>query len=121
MAETIHNDVVAAKSEAFRYKKRAKRLRKKVSELHLQRKKSDAIYLDMCRQNDFLRTQLATHRWIPVGERLPKESGRYRVTDGRLEWHTHYKVEEFNPDGWWKQYSRTITHWKPITLPKENE
>lgn len=70
----------------------------------------------------------APTKWIPVSERLPKESGRYWVW---LKFHVRDRVIEcpdvqrfvaelnaFMTDG---IQSIDVTHWMPIVPPKEGE
>ena len=77
-----------------------------------------------------LRTQLAAHRWIPVGERLPEVPLGPPNESSKLVWLIHKgKAEQghyTNFAGWriWGSYfnkntvQTKITHWKPIILPK---
>lgn len=61
-----------------------------------------------------LKAQLALHRWIPVGERLPEESGLYHVVmlDVAVSMQPyHADIKE------WPGAKVPVTHWKPIILP----
>ena len=63
-----------------------------------------------------LQIELDKHRWIPVTERLPEESGwRETITNTRPEpISCYYSIET---KSW--ETTRIITRWKPIILPKE--
>ncbi len=62
-------------------------------------------------------------RWIPVGERLPKEDGRYLVTVQNLTGYEHldnnvFECEFFNTDWIFKGWKdNEVIAWMP--LPKE--
>ena len=69
---------------------------------------------------DSLRTQLAAHRWIPVGEGPPEDKkenvlwynlnkGHPAIDHGNIQIGSY---EEYGGSGW------TFTHWKPIILPE---
>lgn len=65
-----------------------------------------------------LYTELETHRWIPVEERLPESlSINVWVTDGKTAWICWY-VPSTQRWAVVKSVLTTITHWKPILLPK---
>ena len=74
-----------------------------------------------------LQAELEKHRWIPVSERLPEGShsvliycdrmittGYFDNFEGRAEWQIHCNTPRC-------YYQEKITHWKPITQPKEDE
>ncbi len=82
------------------------------------------VQVDLRKWADNIRQALAalecqTCDWIPVSERLPEKTGCYAVTDGEIWWQTCWKDKKIEPNGWWQQHSRTITHWKPIVLHDE--
>jgi len=58
------------------------------------------------------------NRWIPVSERLPEKEGYCFVCDGqwcgRLWWDNEWEFANKTkyPSGF------SVTHWKPIILPK---
>lgn len=58
----------------------------------------------------------AKHRWIPVGERLPDESGLYQALRkiNQLPTTREYCAKSLM---WMSQ--DTVTHWKPIILPEK--
>lgn len=82
-----------------------------------------------------LTKRLALHRWIPVGERLPCLDDRYaydkgyegsRADDGTLDvWalddRDRVSVSNFYPkmQVWNGPSDDSVTHWKPIILPKD--
>ncbi|HUS89671.1 MAG TPA: DUF551 domain-containing protein [Desulfosporosinus sp.] len=65
-----------------------------------------------------LLSELDQHRWIPVSERLPEKEGYCFVCDGqwcgRLWWDNEWEFANKTkyPSGF------SVTHWKPIILPK---
>ncbi len=65
-----------------------------------------------------LQAQLAKHRWIPVSERLPENTGDYQVSNGIWIERIWWDKEWIEQDGSRWPYAKKITHWKPITLPK---
>ena len=69
-----------------------------------------------------LHEELEAHRWIPVGERLPKKSGDYLTM---IKYPHAIKpipaVDMYSTqDRMWGS-SHPHTHWKPIALPKEGK
>jgi len=83
----------------------------------------NCVHSDKHRATDWaqisqLQAELDKHRWIPVSEGLPKESGEYQVIGEPNPRPTTRRF--WSGDKTWSSY-RTITHWKPITLPKENQ
>ncbi len=64
-------------------------------------------------ENERLKTELETHRWIPVGERLPEENGFYQTYGSTL---SPPGTNYYDDKGWASAYK--ITHWKPIILPE---
>ena len=72
-----------------------------------------------------LQAELDKHRWIPVSEKLPEESGAYLVMLNYLHPRNlsikmrHPAVESFfHDDAMWGT-EKAITHWKPIILPDQ--
>ena len=65
-----------------------------------------------------LQTKLDSHRWIPVNEILPEESGQYLVCDFSDKRHPCFVVSFFSGDGSGLFNYTSATHWKPITLPE---
>lgn len=68
-----------------------------------------------------LQDALLKHRWIPVAERLPKESEEDDVifVDDKL-----VEAGEFKNGLFWDNRGRdfnNVTHWMPIYLPKPKE
>ncbi len=65
-----------------------------------------------------LQAELATHRWIPVEERLPEKHDMYDVSDGRRKWE-HLWIATYKC---WREdgslHYESVTHWKPIILPE---
>ena len=108
----IFDNLEDATKEAFRHKKRANRLRKKVIKLQA---KIEELEED--------------NRWIPVNERLPElvidipHSKDVLLVHKRFGLQTGYYGTKYgwiiygsylSPD----RYQKYITHWKPIILPK---
>lgn len=79
-----------------------------------------------------LEAEIEKHRWIPVNERLPEETGVYLV----LPFHEHCPTLWYQ-DGWyWYDHQDDaisdtfghnsdeplfeVTYWKPIILPKKD-
>ena len=78
-------------------------------------------------ENERLKAEIEKQRWIPVSERVPKESGLYLVMlnyDHPQNLSIRMKhpatVSYFKDDAMWGTEKR-ITHWKPIILPKSKE
>jgi len=70
--------------------------------------------MSMARQIKQLADELATHRWIPVGERLPEHSGLYQVirqqnTNPSTRYYYAGKRKQFESND-------VITHWKKIPI-----
>ena len=76
--------------------------------------------------NDIMRFPSAQpeRRWIPCSERLPKESGRYLVTNTQwgayhVDWNIYYVNVEGHCDGWlWEQ---GCIAWMPFPEPYREE
>ncbi len=67
-----------------------------------------------------LQAELAKHRWISVGERLPEHERKVLVTDGRYFWTDRY---QYDKDRWENLIpgggdNVEYTHWRPIILPE---
>ena len=56
---------------------------------------------------------LEKHRWIPVSERLPKESGYYQINQYPTT--REYSTKSLVGNQWYS--NDTVTHWKPIMKP----
>ncbi len=72
---------------------------------------------------DKLEAQLAAHRWIPIGDGLPKSRSNNSsewvyISNGKDCFHAWYDYD--NAEWCFNRNLRheNITHWKPITLPK---
>lgn len=78
---------------------------------------------------DELKTELEKYRWIPVSERLPEKLVKIEFS----HWSDWVLVSGINTHGdksadvcfynygankWSSKYVHSITHWKPINLPK---
>ena len=69
-----------------------------------------------------LSDKLDKHRWIPVSERLPEETGSYETTDGQQIFESMFLVPmkptwPDEPDHC-PEFPSHVTHWKPIIMPK---
>ena len=65
------------------------------------------------------------HKWIPVAERLPKESGDYLAYCGNgyiglMPYSTQYKLL-YTFDGCGTKHAIAVTHWMPLPQPPEGE
>jgi hypothetical protein len=87
-----------------------------------------ALELDATGTIKTLKAELALHRWIPVGERLPDNEGLYLTKykgDGRQGlidemWIRSYPFWGIYKEMWTgkKKTKYNVTHWMPIpTLP----
>ncbi len=75
-----------------------------------------AGYCKMCAstQIPLLQAEVEQHRWIPVGERLPEESGEYLVVRKGNRYPT---TREYEKGMGWVTHD-IVTHYKPIILPE---
>lgn len=74
--------------------------------------------------NERLTAELGKHRWVPVEERLPEQSGAYlvilyTVPDVARLYYYYAPNEEFGQtrSGVW--CAETVTHWMPLPEPPE--
>lgn len=78
--------------------------------------KTIELGMDIQRELDNAEAQLALHRWIPVEERLPEETGNYQVILPHRSWPEN---RMYYGEGEWQEAS-SVTYWKSIILPVEN-
>ena len=76
--------------------------------------KSDAVIQNLKMDIVKLQAELALHRWIPVGERLP-EKGNCVLTIMETGYIGKCEIVD---DEWQHLGEDKVTHWKPIILPK---
>lgn len=80
-------------------------------------------YNELEAENDKLKAELETHRWIPVSERLPDardeetEYSKHVLCSSNISCFT--KVDQYlTKQGRWSSHRTTWTHWQEIILPK---
>ncbi len=83
------------------------------------RQKEDARTVEPIFQTeiDQLKAELEKHRWIPVSERLPKESGYYQVIRKGNGWPTTRIFYVGDKPEWTS--GDIVTHWKDVILPEQ--
>lgn len=84
-----------------------------IEEIHIDQIESQAIQIEQQQE------ELEQHRWIPVSERLPEDSGRLFAygKDG----YGYEIVVATSYDLKFKKFRvlSDVTHWKPIILPEQ--
>ena len=72
-------------------------------------------------ENERLKAELEKHRWIPVSERLPKDS--YRILAFGEDGYGYKIVAAITYDLEFEKFRilKNVTHWKLIILPKSKE
>ena len=77
---------------------------------------SGSMYLTEAQATEIIRRCEDYNPWIPVNERLPKESGDYQVVRqiNRFPTTREYCAKSLM----WLSHD-TITHWKPIVIPDQ--
>ncbi len=79
--------------------------------------KHDDVDDALINMNEKIATLEAELEWIPVTERLPETNAGYLVTDNVTAWISHFSIYP----GIFSHEKFSISHWKPIILPKENK
>ena len=64
---------------------------------------------------------VTVQEWIPVSERLPKESGEYIVYCGEYDGICVLYYEILKTKGKWGTKWKEITHWMPLPEPPKGE
>lgn len=95
----------------------------KIVELHKEARLSAKetilkTFRELSAKNRELIEEIEKHRWIPVKEKLPQETGPYQVV---RKGNKNPTTREFCADSHIWYTSDIVTHWKQIIIPAKEE